>query len=149
MRKSQYHLVILCTLLVTAFTTGSVLADQAGDHGTIQEQLIWVEAVEGNGFITQVPAIDSHLLAERIEQLRSELIQHQQQLTQAVEKTRLDTGDAVITVIMPGGLLYAGYRKREHTLAKNRLASVTDDIDELTRDLATSRDLASTVARLD
>jgi hypothetical protein len=149
MRKSRHHLVILCTLLVNAFTTGSVLAEQAGGHDTHREQLIWVEAVEGTGFITQVPAIDSQLLVERIAQLRTELIRHQQQLTLAVEETRLDAGDAVITAIMPGGLLYAGYRKRAHTLATNRLATVTDDIDELTRDLAASRSLASTVAQLD
>ncbi len=149
MRKSQHHLVILCTLLVNAFASASVLADQAGDPGASLEQLVWVETVDRNGFLAQVPTVDSQLLAERIELLRGELVQHQQQLSRAVEETRLDAGDAVITAIMPGGLLYAGYKKREHTLAKNNLASVTEDIDALTLDLAASRSLASTVARLD
>lgn len=149
MRKSQHHLVILCTLLVNAFATGSVLAEQADNHESAHNQLTWVEAIDRNGFLAQVPTIDSEQLVERIEALREELIQHQQQLTKTVEETRLDAGDAVITAIMPGGLLYAGYRKRSHTLAKNRLASVDEEINTLTHDLAASRGLASTVARLD
>ncbi len=149
MRKQQHHLVILCTLLGNMFVSGNVFAEAAGNPDTRQEQLVWVETIERNGFAGQVPTVDPLQLAEHIERLRNELLQHQQQFTRTVEETRLGAGDAVITAIMPGGLLYAGYRKRAHKLAKNNLATVTDDIEALTHDLEASRSLSSTVAQLD
>lgn len=149
MRKPQHHLVILCSLLGTLFATGSVLAEQGISHETHHYNLDWVETIDRYGFVGHMPTIDPQQLAQNIETLHEDFIQNQQYLAQLVEKTRLDAGDAVITVIMPGGLLYAGYRKREHSRAKDDLAAVSGVIEELTSDLAASRRLASTVAYLD
>ncbi len=149
MHKPQHHLVILSTLLATMLATGSVLAEQGISHETHQFNLDWVETIDRYGFVGHVPAVDPQQLAQNIETLHDDFVQNQQYLARKVEDTRLNTGDAVITVIMPGGLLYAGYRKREHSRAKNDLAAISGVIEELTSDLAASRRLASTVAYLD
>jgi hypothetical protein len=130
-------------------TTGSVLAEQGISHETYQYKLDWVETIDRYGFVGHMPAVDPQQLAENIETLHDDLVQNQQHLALKVEETRLNAGDAVITVIMPGGLLYAGYRKREHTRAVDDLAAVSGVIEELKGDLAASRRLASAVAYLD
>ena len=65
----------------------------------------------------------------------SRLIQRKQTLVQTVEDKKLDSGDAVITVIMPGGLLYAGYKKARYEQAKEELARVIAEIEEFSDDL--------------
>ena len=69
---------------------------------------------------------------------------------QDVADNELDGADAVITVIMPGGLLYAGYKKARYEQAKNALASVSTDIEELSTDLLSlqSSSPATVVARI-
>ena len=59
----------------------------------------------------------------------------EQALVQSVADKKLDGKDAVITAIMPGGLLYAGYKKVRYEQAKNELARVSTDIEEYSDDL--------------
>jgi hypothetical protein len=47
----------------------------------------------------------------------------------------MDGGDALITAIMPGGLLYASYKKARYENAKSELERVSEDIDEYSDDI--------------
>jgi hypothetical protein len=101
-------------------------------------------------FTIQLPAVEHAALIEQVEILRSQLIEDKQELVQDVADNELDGADAVITVIMPGGLLYAGYKKARYEQAKNALASVSTDIEELSTDLLSlqSSSPATVVARI-
>jgi len=94
-------------------------------------------------FTIQLPAVEHAVLVEQIEILRSQLIEDKQELVQSVADNKMDGGDAVITVIMPGGLLYAAYKKARHEQAKNALVSVSADIEELSADLLSLQSSAS------
>jgi hypothetical protein len=83
----------------------------------------------------QLPQIDHQTLVEQVRILRSGLIQRKQELLQMVADKKLDRGDALITVIMPGGLLYAGYKQARYEQAKNELARVSADIEEYSSDI--------------
>jgi hypothetical protein len=83
----------------------------------------------------QLPEIDHQTLVEQVRILRSGLILRKQELLQAVADKKLDGGDALITVIMPGGLLYAGYKQARYEQAKNELARVSADIEEYSSDI--------------
>ena len=83
----------------------------------------------------QLPDVDRNALVEQVRILRSQLIRRKQALLQAVSDKKLDTQDYIITVIMPGGLLYAGYRKARYEQAKNELARVSAEIDEYSHDI--------------
>ena len=83
----------------------------------------------------QIPDVDRNALVEQVRILRSQLIRRKQALLQAVSDKKLDTKDYIITVIMPGGLLYAGYRKARYEQAKNELARVSAEIDEYSHDI--------------
>jgi len=88
-----------------------------------------------NQFTIQLPDVDREALIEQLRTLRSQLIQRKQALVQSVADKKLDSKDAVITAIMPGGLLYAGYKKVRYEQAKNELARVSTDIEEYSDDL--------------
>jgi hypothetical protein len=101
-------------------------------------------------FAIQLPDVDREALAEQVGILRSQLIQRKQALIQIIADNKLDSSDAFIMTIMPGGLLYAGYKKATCEQARNELASVSADIEEFSGDLlAMQSGLASAVvARL-
>ena len=83
----------------------------------------------------QLPAVDRPALVTPVRTLRSKLIRRKQALLQAVSDKQLDTHDFIITAIVPGGLLYAGYRKARYEQAKDELARVSTEIDEYSDDI--------------
>ena len=126
---------------VLAFTAALLMAKSAVADDTVSLQpddrrTGVVTMVGPQGFITQLQVVDANTLTEQVELLRSELIVRKQQLVEEVGEKKMDSGDALLTVLMPGGLLYAGYKKAAYERARNDLAEVNEDISEYSRDLA-------------
>ncbi len=119
MTKPPYRLLMSIAIFCTAFMLQTAHAEQA----------------PSNQLAIQLPDVDREALAEQVRMLRSQLIQRKQALVQIVTDRILDSSDAIITAIMPGGLLYAGYKKARYEQAKNELARVSADIDEYSGDL--------------
>ena len=86
-------------------------------------------------FFIQLPDVDRNALLKRVTTLRSQLIQRKQALLQIIADNTLDSSDTFLTVILPGGLLYAGYKKASSEQAKNELANINADIEEFSADL--------------
>jgi hypothetical protein len=72
---------------------------------------------------------------ERVMTLRSQLIERKQALIKLIADNTLDSSDAFIMTIMPGGLLYAGYKKASSAQAKSELASISADIEDFSTDI--------------
>jgi hypothetical protein len=83
----------------------------------------------------QLPEVDRDALIEKLGELRTQLIMRKQELLQRVADSQLDGGDALISAIMPGGLLYAGFKKARYENARTELDRVSEDIDEYTDDI--------------
>ena len=139
MTRIPNRLCMLIAILSTAFMLQAAHAEQA-----------LVPISEPHQFAIQLPDVDRVVLIEQVRMLRSQLIRCKQALVQIVVNKKLDSKDAIITVIMPGGLLYAGYKKVRYEQAKNELARVSTDIEEYTGDLLAmqSRSTPVAVARL-
>lgn len=82
-----------------------------------------------------LPDVDRAALADDIDTLRSRLIARKQELVREVAERKPDGRDALVTAIMPGGLLYAGYKQARYEQAKRELETVSADIRELSADL--------------
>lgn len=95
---------------------------------------------------TQLPDVDHQVLVEKISALRSQLIQRKQALLQVVEDSDLDGRDAILTAILPGGLIYAGFKKARHEQAQEELARVNADIQEYSNDILAMQPAPSPVA---
>ena len=101
------------------------------------------QAPDLRGF--DLPDVDREDLIESIETLRSQLIQHRNELVRHVADSKFDGSDALITAILPGGLLYAGYKKARHEQASDELARVRADIEALSIDLLAMQSLSAPV----
>ena len=124
MTKTPNRLFVSMVIFTAAFMLQAAHAEQAP-----------VSMSAAGQFIIQLPDVDREALAEQVRSLRSQLIQHKQALVERVADKQLDGGDALITIIMPGGLLYAGYKKVRYEQAKEELARVSADIEEFSSDL--------------
>ena len=124
MTKTSHRLLISIAILCSAFMLKTAHAEQA---------LVPVNAPDR--FIVQLPTVDREALIAQVEMLRSQLIQRKQVLVDIVAEKKLDSGDALITILMPGGLLYAGYKKVRYEQAVNELSHVSSDIEEFSNDL--------------
>lgn len=132
--------IIFRSITVLAFAAVLIMVKPAAAEDTVMlqpdDRRAGVLTMVGpQGFITRLQVVDADTLAEQVQQLRSELIARKQQLVDEVDEKKLDSGDALLTVLMPGGLLYAGYKKAAYERARNDLAEVSEDISEYSRDL--------------
>jgi hypothetical protein len=124
---------VLTGLLVTAH---AVNADDVVIPTTPDDRPALVNMTGQEGFVTQLPAVDSGTLVEQLRALRSALIAHKQILAGELEAKQFDSGDAVLALVMPGGLLYAGYKKAAYARAKNNMDEVSENIVAYSDDLA-------------
>ena len=139
MTCTPHRLYTMIAMFFTAFMLQSAHAEQT------------LAPLSDTGqFTIQLPTVERTVLIEQVETLRSQLIEDKQALVQTVADKKPGGRDAIITAIMPGGLLYAGYKKARYEQAKNKLASVSADIEELSVDLLSlqSRSAPTVVARL-
>ena len=124
MIRTSNRLFISIAILCTAFMLQTAHAEQAPVLLNTPDQLV-----------IHLPEIDHEALAEQVGALRSQLIEHKQKLVQIVADKKLDGGDAIITAITPGGLLYAGYKMVRYEQAKNELASISAEIEDFSTDI--------------
>jgi len=124
MTRTPNKLFMSLAIFCTAFMLQTAHAEQTLILVTTPDQ-----------FTIQLPDVDREALIEQVKELRSQLIQRKQALIQIIADKKLDSSDAFITTIMPGGLIYAGYKKVRYEQAKNELASVNTDIEEFSDDL--------------
>lgn len=136
MQLSIRGLVALIAMLCSAITLQTAVAGDVPSAPAPADIYVMAGYTDTDGFVVEIPAIDPQLLAEQLNDLRAELLLRRAELITEVEDLELDGTDAIITVLLPGGLIYAGYRTHEYEMAMHDLAEVNTEIDELTRDLA-------------
>ena len=135
MSSTSNRLFISTALFCTTFILQTAHAGQPSTPATTPDH-----------FLIQLPDVDHEALVEQLMTLRSQLIQHKQALLQVIKDNTLDSSDTLITIIVPGGLLYAGYKKASCEQAKDKLASVNASIEEFSADLLAMQTGAPPVA---
>jgi hypothetical protein len=112
---------------------------------TVHAEQPMLTMITPDQFIIQLPEVDREALVERVGTLRSQLIQRKQALVQNVADRQLKGSDAILTAILPGGLLYAGFKKIRYEQAKNELDRISADIEEFSDDLVAMQTLSPQV----
>lgn len=133
--KKYHKLISLFVVLFCLFISPLTFAEEIINNQSLQETIIKKKSINQSEFIYDIQHINPLLLAEDVEKLRGAFIRQQHKLTQQVENKKLNAGDAIISILIPGGLFYAGYRKQELEQAKNDLLAITIEIRELSNDL--------------
>jgi hypothetical protein len=140
MTLTSNRLFILIAILSAAFTLQTAQAGQTG-----QAMMVGADQL-----IIHLPDVDHERLIGQIRTLRSQQIQRKQALMEMVANRKPDGSDAILTVVMPGGLLYAGFKQARYEQAKSELARISADIEESTNDLLAMQSMSESilVARL-
>ena len=98
---------------------------------------------QGNGilqnhqseFIINLPYITTTEVLQHITDARSALNTRKVALSKAERKSSFNTKDGAISLILPGGFLYAAIIKLRHIDVKKQLNNVTEQLNDLNQDL--------------
>ncbi|MFC1772437.1 hypothetical protein ACFL3A_03685 [Pseudomonadota bacterium] len=133
MYRCYFYLAAFVAIMTTSV---SALAETAVNPSVTDAQnRNWTPTENEGGFYTSLPAVNNKQLVGLIRNYQEALTQREQEITRYLDENRLDTADVLITVVMPGGLIYAAVRKANLEEARAELTEITDDMDELSRDL--------------
>lgn len=141
--KKQELMIIIYRAIVVLLTL-TVFTVQANDlvnAFSYHSGILFIN--QNDGLVVNIPAHESHDVLSQLQTLRAELNANKDQFTKDVENTRFKTSDTIITIVMPGGLLYAANKKRRHAQAKKELRLVTAQLNGFMRDLDFLQDTAS------
>lgn len=143
--------VYLAAFLSIITVPVAALAETSADPAITDTQIPTFAPVANDaGFYVALPAVDTDQLIARISAHRASLTHREQEVRQYLDDHQLGAKDVLITVIMPGGLLYAAVRKGNLQQAQADLDQITAATDELSRDLLAMQAVAGdlTVAQL-
>ncbi len=90
---------------------------------------------DASGLMVSLPRVDRSHIAALLKAQRERLQAQLDCLTRSQQSHRFGVGDAVITVILPGGLIYAAYRAHQIAEISSRLASVKDRLDAIAMEM--------------
>lgn len=92
-----------------------------------------------SNFIINLPYVTTTEVLQYIADARSVLTKRRTALSKAEKKSSFSTKDGAISLILPGGLLYAAIIKLRHTDIKKQLNNVTEQLNDLNQDLVAFR----------
>ncbi len=102
----------------------------------LQGKLLNVKALSHQELKYDLQLIDPILLSEKVSNYQQGLIKEQLDISEREKKKRFSTGDTLISLVIPGGFLYASYRLYEHKNVSKMLKSINNDISDLNTDLS-------------
>ena len=133
----------LAALISLITLPAAALAESPANTATADMQMrILAPVPNAAGFYVTLPVVDSNQLIERISTQRAALAQREQEVRRYLEDHQLDARDMLITIIMPGGLLYAAAGKGNLEQAQVELTEISAVLDELSRDLVAMQAVA-------
>ncbi len=98
-----------------------------------------VQQNQHSDFITSLPHVTTIEVLQQISNARSALSRRKAALSKTEKESGFSAKDSAISIILPGGMLYAAIIKLRHTRIKNQLRSVTRQLNELNQDLIAFR----------
>ncbi len=102
----------------------------------LQGKLINVKALSHQELNYDLQLIEPALLSEKVSNYQQGLVKEQLEISEREKKKRFNTGDTLISLVIPGSFLYASYRVYEHKNASKLLKSINNDISDLSADLS-------------
>jgi pyruvate/oxaloacetate carboxyltransferase len=136
-------MIVMRLMATTCLLLSLFSAHAEGVDYQPQRQADVIHISHGDGLVTVLPAQNSPEVLRNAQTFLKKLMQRQTQYAQQVEKTRFKTQDTLITIIMPGGLLYAANKQHQHANAKAAFDQISQQLDDFNDDLAGLKTLAS------
>ncbi len=125
---------------VLSMTVGLLLSGHAN-----AADVYWLEQQAVDGYRVMLPNINVDKLIDDLAVFKSELARSEKKLAQQVELKRVKTSDNVLSILMPGGILYAAYKRRSYSEAVDQQKRVLEQYTEISGDLEDFRSTHQTV----
>lgn len=139
MYKMYRKSILIIALFFTLFINQQIFADNsipgANEIREVKTNDSKIKSINKGGFIYDIKKIDTVSLTKDIKELLISLTDRQYKMVKLLEKKKFKASDALITVVIPGGLLYAGFRMNEINRIRNILVAVSTEIGEFSNDL--------------
>jgi hypothetical protein len=126
---------LVLTLILTSFFTAT---DVTADNRVISE--------DNAGFCITLPLIDKQILTKRLSETCAKLRARQSDLRTKVKNQHFGSLDTIITIALPGGLLYAAIKRNFQLQERKQLKLITQEINQLSGDLLTFQSAASNLS---
>ena len=128
-------MIVIRRIAVLVFTLVA-FSVQADDFNTFSaDKGGWLYLNQGNGLTINIPAINTHEVIRKVQLYCSELYAQKRKCAEDVETSQVKTKDALIAVIMPGGLIYLASKKHRNIQAKEDLENINAQLSSLESDL--------------
>ncbi|MGD8743046.1 MAG: hypothetical protein PVH46_06425 [Granulosicoccaceae bacterium] len=98
-------------------------------------EIHWTPEQHKDGFTVMVPSINMDALVDEMVSLKSELKHDETLLARRMQEKRMTGNDKVLSFLMPGGMLYAAYKKSAYNKAVRNHERVTLQLKEVTTDI--------------
>jgi len=102
--------------------------------------------VQDNGLVANFPAHDAPTTLQQVTSFHSNLQARRTRCAEELEDSRFKAHDTLITIVMPGGLLYAAAKQQRHEKAKQAYAKVSQQLQDLQQDLTHFKSASSETA---
>lgn len=113
----------------------SVLANNTTQITYESSKQLTAKIVFHDAYIYDLQAVDPEILADDVKHFKNQLLLRQIQLKNLLQSKQFNRSDTVISLVMPGGFLYASYRMYEQENATKLLNITTADINDFYDDL--------------
>jgi hypothetical protein len=90
---------------------------------------------DSEGFVTSLPNVSEVSVTQNLLELQQGLKSEIGLLKEEVERKSFKAIDTLVTVVMPGGLIYAKLRLDSHKRSERKLLHVTDRLDQISAEL--------------
>ena len=131
----RFYIYLTAFISITTMPV-SAFAEIAAEPVTLDTQnRNWTHTINTDGLYLDLPSVNYNHLIKQIRTSHAHLTQRKHENTRYLDENQLNSKDALIIVIIPGGLLYAAIRKSNLEKAQSELAEITEVMDELSYDL--------------
>jgi hypothetical protein len=121
-RHPLIQALLLCSCLSPAV--------QAADHGRLLIQ-------DNEGFIQSLPNISKITVTQHLQELQQDLKSELSTVKAEMERKSFKAIDTLVTVFMPGGLLYAKLRHDAYKRSERRMNRVSEELAQISGELIT------------
>ena len=90
---------------------------------------------DSEGFVTTLPNVSTVTVTQHLIEMQQDLASTVDLLKQEVKRKSFKTFDTLVTVVMPGGLIYAKLRHDSHKRSQHRLLSATEKLENISDEL--------------
>lgn len=133
--SAKHATFTIVVLLLVATATVKAETIESGAIAGVSGISARVSRAEINDLNTSLPQVSNSELIAKMQDYRQKLENNREDLVGILEDNKFKAGDAFLTAIMPGGLLYAAYRSSQQEKTRKQLADVETLIEELGVDL--------------